>query len=611
MAPVSVAAVHGFTVDAADYSSCISVKDSAIVVTLNCLLLAGKHNFVIVGAFEGKLPEAEFMHAQLEHFVNTLDSVESISKDVLAKCIVSIKNPKTAATGSAESHCSCSRFPRARANAPDCCTGVCGVAHPSHDMWALGVILYRLCARESIWFENDEDNIKNDSGHMLKLALWTDGLKMQRLQKIEDTVTRALVSNLLEKDAWKRPRCILDVLSMPFDETDVVKLKLEHLVPHEGCHCSNLVGNVIDMKTGKFSDAAYGLRSYLKVPASWNEEAACSLEGMRGEVERLRDCPKCAIVQADVLDQLGRNDGTTNRQLASALAALEVEREQGATLTSLDCANALRCEIAASGGWCYGMPDACSMHWPPDTVEIGFKTFSQPMCKGCQDYCLDYSTISANLNYIMHEAAVEKQEWNGIRDRGRAGHRIDDFMKTPQAQEARLTVEELVALRFYTSHSFECINRAMRDMERSRPHPLPGVVTNIQRGLKKLRALGSNDTASKQTVVLWRGMSDMKLSDDFSSEGGTELAPMSTTTDVGVAISYALKKQTRTALLFRFVTRNNLERGADVQWLSIFPGEAETLFPPMTFLQRTRSATRAIERNNATVTIVELSTTLA
>ena len=55
---------------------------------------------------------------------------------------------------------------------------------------------------------------------------------------------------------------------------------------------------------------------------------------------------------------------------------------------------------------------------------------------------------------------------------------------------------------------------------------------------------------------------------------------MSTTTDVSVAISYAVKKDTRSALLFRFVTRNKLERGADVQWLSMFLGEAETLFPP-------------------------------
>ena len=86
---------------------------------------------------------------------------------------------------------------------------------------------------------------------------------------------------------------------------------------------------------------------------------------------------------------------------------------------------------------------------------------------------------------------------------------------------------------------------------------------------------------------------------------------MSTTTDVSVAISYAVKKDTRSALLFRFVTRNNLERGADVQWLSMFPGEAETLFPPLTFLQRTRTEPKEVVHNGVKVTIVELSATLA
>ena len=148
-------------------------------------------------------------------------------------------------------------------------------------------------------------------------------------------------------------------------------------------------------------------------------------------------------------------------------------------------------------------------------------------------------------------------------------------------------------------------------MSRQEPHPLPGVVTNIYRGLKKLRALGSNDASSKQTVVLWRGMSAMKFSDEFTDEGGTELAPMSTTTDVSVAVRYAIKKDTRSALLFRFVTRNNLERGADVQWLSMFPGESETLFPPLTFIQKTRSEARVVQHEGVTVTVVELSTSLA
>ncbi len=86
---------------------------------------------------------------------------------------------------------------------------------------------------------------------------------------------------------------------------------------------------------------------------------------------------------------------------------------------------------------------------------------------------------------------------------------------------------------------------------------------------------------------------------------------MSTTTDVNVAIHYAVKQDTLSALLFRFVTRNNLERGADVQWLSMFPGEAETLFPPLTFMQRTRTEPQEIVHCGVKVTVVEMSTTLA
>ena len=56
---------------------------------------------------------------------------------------------------------------------------------------------------------------------------------------------------------------------------------------------------------------------------------------------------------------------------------------------------------------------------------------------------------------------------------------------------------------------------------------------------------------------------------------------------------------------------NNLERGADVQWLSMFPGESETLFPPLTFLQRTLTPPQEVVNNGVTVTVVEVSTTLA
>jgi serine/threonine protein kinase len=201
------------------------------------------------------------------------------------------------------------------ASIPAGCTGLCGLAHVSHDMWALGVMLYRFCARQSLFYEDDEDNIKADSDYLIELARWTDEFKHQRLQNIEDTATRTLVSKLLEKQPWKRPRSIDDVLAMPFNEMDVIKLKLQQTVPSDASQSSNLVGSVKDLRTGKFSDAAYGLRPYLQVPGDWNEEAACTLQGMQDEVDVLKDCPDCAQVQADALKSLKRSEADATLEL--------------------------------------------------------------------------------------------------------------------------------------------------------------------------------------------------------------------------------------------------------------------------------------------------------
>ena len=64
--------------------------------------------------------------------------------------------------------------------------------------------------------------------------------------------------------------------------------------------------------------------------------------------------------------------------------------------------------------------------------------------------------------------------------------------------------------------------------------------------------------------------------------GGAEIAPMSTTTDVHVAARYGLGQG---SLLFKLKVANFMQYGAELQWLSAFPHEAEVLYPPLTFLQ--------------------------
>ena len=206
---------------------------------------------------------------------------------------------------------------------------------------------------------------------------------------------------------------------------------------------------------------------------------------------------------------------------------------------------------------------------------------------------------------------------------------------------AGLSVAQLVAMRLYTSHSFPAINLPLR--KQTKPHPLPATVMCISDGLKALRALDAESgtageevraldaesgTAGEEeethprptifananifhfvwpapkataervekprkesaTVVMefYRGFTDTQVTGEFRSNGGTEFAPMSTTTEVEVACGYAIRKrETGGALLMKIVTENNLQRGADVRFLSMFPGEAETLFPPLTFMQPT------------------------
>jgi hypothetical protein len=264
--------------------------------------------------------------------------------------------------------------------------------------------------------------------------------------------------------------------------------------------------------------------------------------------------------------------------------------------------------------WYYGCNSKVAVQWPTTSVKVNMgshtRTFNQPLCQRCAQYRLDHTSIQADIHYILAEAASEATFWNGVRDKGRAGKRLDWFLKAKEALECCLTDAEVVSLRFYTSHSFEAVNTALRDSKRVTAHPLPAIVSLIQSGLKKLRAVGCDDKRSKETVILWRGSSNMVMPDEFEADGGTELAPMSTTTDLSVALNYALKGACDPALVFRIITDNNLSRGCDLQWLSVFPGESETLYPPLTYIQPT-GRTQMLEHNGCQVTVAEVRTTLA
>ena len=92
---------------------------------------------------------------------------------------------------------------------------------------------------------------------------------------------------------------------------------------------------------------------------------------------------------------------------------------------------------------------------------------------------------------------------------------------------------------------------------------------------------------------------------DFILFGGAELAPMSTTSDFKVAVAYATCREG--CLLMKIVVESALDHGADLAWLSAFPGEAEVLYPPLTYLKSTqRHQELKCKETGIVVSILEL-----
>jgi len=74
--------------------------------------------------------------------------------------------------------------------------------------------------------------------------------------------------------------------------------------------------------------------------------------------------------------------------------------------------------------------------------------------------------------------------------------------------------------------------------------------------------------------------------DALQARGGIELAMMSCTTNKDVALEYARRREGKgqAAVVFE-MEQGFVDRGADLSWLSIYPEEAEFLFPPLTALE--------------------------
>mmetsp|Transcript_10724 Transcript_10724/g.37521 ORF Transcript_10724/g.37521 Transcript_10724/m.37521 type:complete len:575 (-) Transcript_10724:236-1960(-) len=232
------------------------------------------------------------------------------------------------------------------------------------------------------------------------------------------------------------------------------------------------------------------------------------------------------------------------------------------------------------------------------------------------------SELLDNLKYVLYEPASEVyvEGQNSWRDAGRGPVTLEDFMAHENVEAAELTKPHVAALRLYTTLAFKYLNAPLRDQthyyDQRKPHPLPKTVALVNEGIKKMRAAHAtkidSGTAEPQTT-LWRGLKNREMSEDFmlvdangKYKGGTELAPMSTTTEFAVAAKYSHSDK---SLLFKVVLDNFMQYGAEVKWLSAFPQEEEVLYPPLTYLQPT-GRTQHLILNGSKYKIVEVKPTL-
>jgi hypothetical protein len=232
-----------------------------------------------------------------------------------------------------------------------------------------------------------------------------------------------------------------------------------------------------------------------------------------------------------------------------------------------------------------------------EAIRAEFEASGDGQAIECMRYVLDRPAVSSDLTFPNSPWPRDCGEGGVLAERRTPsgdGMTLLDFWTHPHSQTAKLDPTHVAALRIYSTAAFALINEPMRDIrrrERGAPHPLPLTTSFLRDGVSKLRSVGAHSQQANTVIDLWRGLRNVEVLKAFMNEGGTELAPMSTTSDVRTAVKYATGEH---CTLMRLRTRSSMERGAHISYLSAFPLEDECLFPPLTYLQPVGESTLEI-----------------
>eukprot|EP00960_Hanusia_phi_P060603 764555-Hanusia_phi.AAC.1 len=342
-------------------------------------------------------------------------------------------------------------------------------------------------------------------------------------------------------------------------------------------------------------------------------------EDYKREVQRERElaCKQEALARPDVLRRIaqqipegspdsplsGMEEQKTRREygvkIADVLAEVQAERTKGGLTARMEEESKSKFSMEGGKDAIYGT----QRDFHKGLVDlIGLPTKLDDLYEAIkEEHCdrTDSDKPFTTPNYNI--PTTPRDEWLVVSDParltggdGRKIRVVEELMEDSRVLTSELRREEVVALVLYTGPMYVKYNQILRSAktsdasEEGAKNNYATTIHCIVSGVIKLSKL----TKLPSSRLVYRGLSGLRMPERFVQEdelgvsGGVEYGMLSTTADKKMAVQYASKGETHPTVFE--ISCGAIDRGADLRFLSQYPGEKEFLYPPLSYLEVTR-----------------------